>query len=244
MKTAGLLALAFAPALAGGCALGVGPYQPRRDAYATAGGSRPDLHFDEAERRAAHQAAKQLRVRELGGGESPMYAFDGGYYLGVKQGASQTRAGDGAWSGSVYAFEVHAGFTESVLSDHLLVGTNLFGVGYGTGNDATMASARYLGFGAELAAKVGVTSSLALRLAGGRLHGQSKLEEVLTDESATAGAWRVAGGFDWAAARLHGNDLVITAELQDARAGEVTLLGRAAQIDARAVMFELVLVGI
>jgi hypothetical protein len=231
--------------LAGGCGLGVGPYQPKRDAYATAGGARPDLHFDEAERRAEHQKAKQLRVRELGGGEAPMYAFDGGYYVGVKQGASQTRAGDGPWGSSVYAFEAHAGFFESVLRDHLVVGTSVFGVGYGTGGSPTsMSSARYVGAGLELAAKLGLTEKLSLRTAGGRLHGRATLEEAMVEDQATSGAWRAAAGIDWVVARLHGNDLVLTTEAQLARSAEVMLMGTPRHVDARALMFELVLVGI
>lgn len=244
-RLAGAGGLVAVVVIVGGCGLGVGPYQPRRDTYATAGGSRADLHFDEAERRAAHQAAKRLKVREVGGGETSMYAFDGGYYVGVKQGASQTRAGDGAWSASVYAFEVHAGFFQAVLRDRIVVGTNLFTVGYGTGNSTARSRARYVGAGGELALKVGVTDALAFRTAGGRLHGRASLEEAMVDDDdATTGAWRAAAGFDWVIARVHGNDLVLTTEAQLARTGLVTLLGQPRQVDARALLFELVLVGI
>ncbi len=231
-------------AASSGCGVGVGPYQPRRDGFATAGGARPDLRFDEHERRAAHQAAKQLTLPERGGGQTAMYAFDGGYYVGVKQGASQTRAGDGPWSSSTYAFELHAGFFESVLADHLVVGTSLFAVGYGTGNASQMIGGRYVGVGLELAAKVGITRSLALRAGGGRMHGQATVDDGMTEEDAPAGAWRAAAGLDWVIGRLHGNDLVLTAELQQARTAEVALLGQPRSIDARALLFELVLVGI
>ncbi len=243
MTAAARLAAACA-LVAGGCGLGVGPYQPRRDAYATAGGARADLHFDEAERRAAHQAAKRQRVRELGGGETPMYAFGGGYYVGIKQGVSQTRAGDGAWSARVYAFEVHAGFFHAVLRDRVVLGTSLFAVGYGTGDRAATSSARYVGAGGELAVKLGVTDSLSLRTAGGRLHGRATLEEAMVEEDATTGAWRAAAGLDWVVARVHGNDLVLTTEAQLARTGEITLLGQPRNVEARALLFELVLVGI
>lgn len=240
-----LAGLAGACALvAGGCGLGVGPYQPRRDAYATAGGARADRRFDEAERRAAHQAAKRQKVRDLGGGETSMYAFGGGYYVGVKQGASQTRAGDGAWSSSVYAFEVHAGLFQAVLRDRVVLGTNLFAVGYGTGDSGSTASARYVGAGGELALKLGVTDRLALRTAVGRLHGRATLEEAMIEEDATTGAWRAAAGLDWVVARLLGNDLVLTTEAQLARTGEVTLVGQPRAVAARALLFELVLVGI
>lgn len=226
------------------CGAGVGPYQPRRDAWATAGGARPDLSFDEQDRRVAHQAAKRLTLPELGGGTAPMYAFGGGLYLGVKQGASQTRVDDGAWSPAVYAFEGHGGLTHAVLDDRVVLGGNLFAVGYGSGDDRSMASARYLAAGAELAAAVGLTSSLAVRGAVGRTYGQVRRTDAAGDARASAGGWRASAGLDWAWTRLHGNDLVVTAELQGARVDEVALGGRATQLAARALMFELVLVGI
>ncbi|MBL8624606.1 MAG: hypothetical protein JNK64_25075 [Myxococcales bacterium] len=225
------------------CAAGVGPYQPRRDAWATAGGARPDLHFDEQDRRVAHQTAKRLTLPELGGGTAPMYAFDGGLYLGVKQGASQTRVDDGAWSAAVYAFEGHAGLTHAVLDDRVVLGGNVVAVGYGSGDDQTMASARYLAAGGELSAAVGLTTSLAVRGAVGRLYGQARLATAGGDDRASVGGWRASAGLDWAWPRLHGNDLVVTAELQGARVDEVALGGRATRLAARALMLELVLVG-
>ena len=233
MTSAGAAA-ALAAAVAG-CAAGVGPYQPRRDAYATAGVARPDLVFDDADRRAAHQRAKQQRVPELGGGDTAMYAFDGGGYLGVKQGVSQTRRAGGAWSASTYAFEGHATLLHALLDDRLVAGATAFAVGYGTGDGAARGAARYLGVGGELIGKVGLTTALALRATAGRMLGQERIDDGAGQTSATAGAWRATGGLDWAASRLHGNDLVVTAELQAVRA---------ATVDARALMFELTLAGI
>lgn len=239
MSRAGLALVGLAA-----CGAGVGPYQPRRDAWATAGGARPDLRFDEQDRKVAHQAAKRLTLPEPGGGTAPMYAFGGGLYLGVKQGASQTRVDDGAWSPAVYAFEGHAGLTQAVLDDHVVLGSNVVAVGYGSGDDQSMASARYLAAGVELAGTLGLTTSLALRGAIGRLYGQARMATAGGDDRASAGGWRASAGLDWAWTRLHGNDVVITAELQGARVDEVALGGRATQLAARALMFELVLVGI
>ncbi len=228
-----------------GCGLGVGPYQPRRDSYATAGGARPTLDFSDVDRRAAHQAAKRLTLPERGGGDTPMYAFGGGYYVGVKQGVSQTRSGDAAWSGNLYAFEPHAGFFHTLLADRLTLATSVLAVGYGTGDDSSAAVSRYIAGGVELAAKVGVTGSLALRLAAGRLHGSARYDDgAAMGDSAPVGAWRGAAGLDWVMMRIRGNDLVLTTEVQQARTGEVTLLAQPRSIDARALMFELVLVGI
>ncbi|MBK9032863.1 MAG: hypothetical protein IPL61_16590 [Myxococcales bacterium] len=225
------------------CGAGVGPYQPRRDAWATAGGARPDLSFDEQDRRVAHQAAKRLTLPELGGGTAPMYAFAGGVYLGVKQGASQTRVNDGPWSSTVYAFEGHAGVTQAVLDDRVVLGGNLFAVGYGSGDDAAMARARYLAAGVELSGALGLTPSLAVRAAAGRLYGQARITDAGAEDRAAAGGWRGTAGVDWAWTRVHGNDLIVTAELQGARVDELTLLGAARQLTARALMLELVLVG-
>lgn len=226
------------------CAAGVGPYQPRRDAWATAGGARPDLRFDEHDRRVAHQAAKRLTLPERGGGAAPMYVFEGGLYLGVKQGASQTRIDGAAWSPAVYAFEGHAGLTQAVLADRLVIGGNLFAVGYGSGGDRSMALARYLAAGVELGAAVGLTPTLAVRATAGRLHGQARLTDGGRDDDATAGGWRATAGVTWAWARVHGNDLAVSAELQGARVDPVTLLDQPVQLAARALLVELVLVGI
>lgn len=225
------------------CAAGVGPYQPGRDAWATAGGARPDLHFDEQDRRVAHQAAKRLTLPELGGGTAPMYAFAGGLYLGVKQGASQTRVDGGPWSAAVYAFEGHGGLTQA-LGDRVVLGGNLVAIGYGSGDDHTMASARYLAAGGELTGALGLTSALAVRAAVGRLYGQARLSAAGVDDDAGAGGWRATAGLTWAWTRLHGNDLVVTAELHGARVDAVALHGRSTRLDARALLVELVLVGI
>jgi hypothetical protein len=60
-------------------------------------------------------------------------------------------------------------------------------------------------------------------------------QERIGDARTTSGAWRGAAGIDWVVSRLHGNDLVLATEAQYAR---TTL------VEARALMFELVLVGI
>ncbi len=240
MRTAALVALT-------GCGIGVGPYQPRRDKYATAGGASPTLGFDDAGRRAAHQEARKKTLPEvLGGDETSMYAFDGGYYVGVKQGANQTRSSSDAWSGTVYAFEIHTGFFQTLFSDHLTLGANLFAVGYGTGNDTTKATNRYIPGGVELAAKVGLADALAMRASAGVLYGNAEYNEGAGGMKDTAPAWgkRATAGLDLVMFRFHGNDVVLTTEAQLARTDEVTLLARPRHIEARALLFELVLVGI
>jgi hypothetical protein len=237
---------AFAGVVLTGCGLGVGPYQPRRDPYATAGGARPGFAFDEASRRAAHQQAKRETVPEIGGGTTAMYAFDGAYYVGVMQGAGRTREGDGDWGTTRFFMQVHAGFFQTILDDRLTLGVSALAAGYGSGNQSDGPVASYRAAGGELSAKVGLTRSLGLRLGAGLLYGSAEHDDdmAMVQDDAMVAGWRAAGGFDWVFGRLRGNDLVLTIEFHDVRTGRAMLAGTPTHVEARGLGFELVLVGI
>lgn len=199
-----------------GCAVGAGPFQPGRAAFATAGARhKAGGGWNQREVHEEHVAAIARRVHGPNG-DGPMYDFDSAYYIGLKQGASWTRESGGAWSPSHYMMEGHATAARMLLGDRLLVGASVFAAGYGSTNQAE-ALGSYSAFGAEPFVKLGAGGN-GLRVAAGPMYGRvshrTLVAGVYAKEVDDVAAVRGTVAIDRVLTRLRGNDVLLAAELQ------------------------------
>jgi hypothetical protein len=236
------LLLPLATLAVSGCALGAGPWQPGRDAHSTAGSTQTSMESSDAGRESDHQQAKSKRLPELGGGTTPMYAFDGAYYVGMKQGVGWARDTGASFGSTSFFMEGHAGFGHRLFGDRLVLGVNAFAAGYGTGDQTDQTKVTFVAFGGEAIAKVPLFGGLGLHVAGGPVYGRITRKDGPSMEAhADTGGWRATIGLDWVLMRLFGDDLVLMAELQEIRTGETTVGASSMIAEGRALAFELVL---
>lgn len=224
----------LAVAVAAGCAGGAGPFQPGRNAYATAGAAAGDTH----------DQARARTLPEVHGGETPMYALDGAFYAGMKQGASWSRGTDGAWSDAFFFMEIHAGLAQTVGGDRLTLAASAFVAGYGTGEHQSAGVSYVLG-GGELVGKVALSERAALRAGGGPVYGWLERDGQTTMESGKVSAWglRAVGGVDYVLMHLGAADVVLVVEAQALKSQDRDLGGVTGSFEGGALAFELVFAG-